>query len=60
MNMELPKKEKKKGPEALLQDVSRRTDELNNKRRRKWISEEEYGVERQKLDEERDEILTRP
>ena len=56
----LEKGEKTKGREALLRDLERRSDELTNKKNRAWITEAQYSEERQKLDDERLEILTHP
>lgn len=56
----LPTKEKKKGPESLLQELDNRSDELRQKRQKGWINEAEYKIQKEKLEEERLEVLTRP
>lgn len=56
----LPTKEKKKGQEALLQELDNRSDELHQKREKGWINEVEYKIQKEKLEQERLEVLTRP
>ncbi|MBI2064127.1 MAG: hypothetical protein HYT66_00195 [Candidatus Yanofskybacteria bacterium] len=53
-------KEKTQGQEFLLQDIERRITELNVRKRNGWVKEEDYQAEREKLEEERLEVLTRP
>ncbi len=53
-------KEKTKGKEALLRENSIKMDELRQKKQRNWISQEQYDKEREVLEEDRLEILTRP
>jgi hypothetical protein len=60
MRFEGVRGEKKRGQEALLEEISRRVSELNEKRKRKWITQSEYDKERAQIEEYRLEVLTDP
>jgi hypothetical protein len=60
MNFEQPRKEKTKGFDNLIQDLNARESQLNEKRKKKWITEDEYKTEMEHLEEERLELETRP
>lgn len=60
MAFENPKREKKRGREALLKELDGRMDDLSHRRKSGWIKEDEYEIERKKLEDERLEVLTDP
>ena len=60
MSLEKPEAKKSRGKEALLIDLEKRTNELNAKKKKRWITKEEYDIKIKKLEEERLEILTDP
>jgi hypothetical protein len=59
-SLESGSKDKTKGQEVSLRELDRRSNELWEKHNRHWISEEEYRAEKEKLEEERLDVLTRP
>ncbi len=53
-------KEKTRGQEFLLKDLDERFNDLSKKKKKGRINEEEYRVERERPENERLGVLTRP